>query len=1403
MWRRTFFEVSIPNVLFLCVLLAVVVALPGNAIAQVQVKDYNEINSVYGLPGLPVDLGDYFGAAMTQLGDLDGDGISELVAGARDDVWIMFPDSRGLVKSYTRINSTSGGFTALLESGDSFGWSVEGIGDLDDDGIADLAVGAYGDDDGGDARGAVYILFLNADGTVKSHQKISATQGGFTGTLDNSDFFGSSLGELGDLDGDGVEDLAVGAFGDDDGGSSRGALWILFLNTDGTVKSYQKISDTAGNFTGTLDDVDYFANSITNLGDIDGDTVIDIAVGARNDDDGASGAGAVWVLFMNTDGTVKAHQKISRLEGNFSFVLESGQAFGEDLASPGDIDGDGTNDLVVGAPNQHSTYSYNYQGMVFSLLLNSDGTVKSYAKIDRTSFAGNLPSYGYFGYGITAAGDVDGDGIGDLAVAAYRDSECGSNVGSVYILPLASDGSLKSYYNNKINGTMGGLIGMMFDYEYFGSSVAGIGDIDGNGVGDMVVGATGDKERYSFVEGSIWVLLLDTLGTVEDYTKISAATGWPDSDLGSYSEFGCAVDSVGDLDGDGYTDLVVGASHDYDGFTEAGAVWVLFLDSDHTVKSHQKISSTSGGFTGILGTSVHFGSAVAGLGDLDGDGVEDIAVGSSGDNSNMGSLWVLFLNTDGTVKSHHKIGQSTGGFTGTLDYSDLFGSAVVNAGDIDGDGVTDLAVGAPLDDDGVGYDKGAMWVLFLDTDGTVQSHQKISALSGGFPSAELDTYDRLGSSLAAIGDQDGNGTPDLAASVPYDDEGGGDRGAFWTLFLKSDGTVASYAKIGDYSGNFSGTLYSYERFGSALAFLGDLDGDGFGDIAVGAHLDDNYEYSYNARGSVWTLRLEQEPASCAVSPASIDFGIIDYGTYVDTTFTVVNTGGVELTGTFSEVCDDFSIISGGGAYSIGPDSAHVVTVRYEPVARGVHGCVLDTGDDICSDVDLSGTTSTTVSVVTEPAGLSISVDGAPFVAPYQFVTGVGYSHGIGTDSLQVEGDTTYVFSGWSDGGFATHSFTAGAEDTVLTASFELLTSWGSIASIVDVPDDQGGWARMHIRRSVYDAPGEATYPITGYNIYRRVDEQAMVAGILETGKRLSKDDISSLERSGTERPQLLPAEESGVIAWDGRIFVNISGSTLSLAPPGLWEVVTSFYATQQDRYIQLVPTQADSSGTIPWEVFYISAHTTTPAVYFESPPDSGYSVDNIAPGVPLALAVAYNTGSGNALTWDISPEPDFQYYRIYRGGDPDFVPVPGEEVHSTATPYWTDTEIGVSGVYYKITALDDSGNESDSASPVTVTGDDLPSVPKAFALRQNVPNPFNPSTTIRFDLPRAVRVSLAVYNVKGELIATLADGEMTEGRKEVIWNARDVGGNAVASGIYFYRLVAGDFVQTKKMVLLR
>ena len=342
----------------------------------------------------------------------------------------------GWVLSYQKISDYYGGFTGILDDSDFFGTSAAALGDLDGDGVDDLAVGANLDDDGGQNRGAVWVLFLNTDGTVKSHRKISDTEGGFTGILDDGDNFGVSAASLGDLDGDGVGDLAVGARWDDDGGDSRGAVWVLFLNPDGTVKSHQKISDTEGGFTGILDDGDRFGHSAASLGDLDGDGVGDLAVGANLDDDGGENRGAVWVLFLNTDGTVRSHQKISDTEGGFDGILDDDDRFGISAASLGDLDGDGVGDLVVGAWCDDDGGVD--RGAVWMLFLNPDGTVKSHQKISDTEggFTGILDDDDWFGRSVAWLGDLDGDGVGDLAVGANWDDDGGQNRGAVWVLFL-------------------------------------------------------------------------------------------------------------------------------------------------------------------------------------------------------------------------------------------------------------------------------------------------------------------------------------------------------------------------------------------------------------------------------------------------------------------------------------------------------------------------------------------------------------------------------------------------------------------------------------------------------------------------------------------------------------------------------------------------------------------------------------------------------------------------------------------------------------------------------------------------------------------------------------------------------------------------------------------------------
>ena len=286
--------------------------------------------------------------------------------------------SSGSVNNATKISDTQGNSPGIINAGDQFGTGMTSIGDLNQDGVPDLAVGVPNNDDGGTDRGALWILFMQSNGDVLSGQKISNTSGYFGGQLDNGDLFGVSLAEIGDLDGDGVLDLAVSASGDDDGGTGRGSVWILFMNTDGTVKTSTKISDTAGGFTGQLDDSDGLGRSVCKLGDLDNDGVNDIAVGAVNDDDGFTDAGAMWIMFLNSDGSVKASQKISATQSGFSGTLNTNDHLGISCTSLGDLDGDGVSDLAAGLNNN------TLKDGVWILFLNQDGTVKNERLIDET-----------------------------------------------------------------------------------------------------------------------------------------------------------------------------------------------------------------------------------------------------------------------------------------------------------------------------------------------------------------------------------------------------------------------------------------------------------------------------------------------------------------------------------------------------------------------------------------------------------------------------------------------------------------------------------------------------------------------------------------------------------------------------------------------------------------------------------------------------------------------------------------------------------------------------------------------------------------------------------------------------------------------------------------------------------
>ncbi len=410
------------------------------------------------------------------------------------------------VNGTTKISSTTTGFTGTLVDGDYFGQNARNFGDFDGDGVEDLIVGAQLDDDGGTSLGAVYIILLKSDGSIKSKQKISATAGGFTGSLATHNYFGSAVSKLKDVDGDGVNDLLVGHIYDNTATSRSGAVWIIFLKADGTVKSQQKIANGVGGFPNILDAEDNFGCDAIEAGDLDGDGTTDILVGAPYDDDGGTDKGAVYIINLNTNGTVKSYKKISATTGGFSGTLASGDAFGYGVGGNADLNGDGKKDIVVGARATDDGGSD--RGATWVLFLNSSEVVTGQSKISATSgsFSGTLDNGDHFGSGVAVIGDINGDGFPDIAVTAPYDDDGGTDRGAAWLIMMDNAGKAKTQI--KISATSQySLKNKLDDADLMGWRISALNDIDGDGQKEIVIGAMKDDDGGTD-RGAVYIMNL-------------------------------------------------------------------------------------------------------------------------------------------------------------------------------------------------------------------------------------------------------------------------------------------------------------------------------------------------------------------------------------------------------------------------------------------------------------------------------------------------------------------------------------------------------------------------------------------------------------------------------------------------------------------------------------------------------------------------------------------------------------------------------------------------------------------------------------------------------------------------------------------------------------------------------
>ncbi|MBC8377249.1 MAG: carboxypeptidase regulatory-like domain-containing protein [FCB group bacterium] len=245
-----------------------------------------------------------------------------------------------------------------------------------------------------------------------------------------------------------------------------------------------------------------------------------------------------------------------------------------------------------------------------------------------------------------------------------------------------------------------------------------------------------------------------------------------------------------------------------------------------------------------------------------------------------------------------------------------------------------------------------------------------------------------------------------------------------------------------------------------------------------------------------------------------------------------------------------------------------------------------------------------------------------------------------------------------------------------------------------------------------------------------------------------------------------------------------------------------------DEYMLVAPTLVDSSANLTEPEFYTSMFVVAghwdAFGFMEGPPMSGYSIDNIHPGMPGPLALLSASEDGVEIGWEMSMADDFQYFEVYRATNPDFTDA---DVYATVEPMFSDGDVIIGQTYYyAVSAVDANGNMSETTNVVTtsiVSVDDLEMIPTAYGLSQNYPNPFNPTTSIEFALPEAAEVSLEIYNLLGQKVRTLVTGYVPAGYINTSWDGLDQNGKEISSGTYIYRLQTADQTFSKKMVLMK
>jgi hypothetical protein len=510
-------------------------------------------------------------------------------------------------KTYSyKVTATS--FPKLVSP---FSDSIEVFNDIDTD-LDNIGNTLDPDDDNDGIPDELDAQPLVKDDTRWARTGISLTDfgTGFVGE-DTGDYAGYSVASAGDVNGDGYDDLLIGAYGDDDGGINAGQTYLLLGKASGWAPGID-LSKADASFWGETAG-DWSGYSVAGAGDVNNDGYDDLLIGAPHNDGGGGNAGQTYLILGKALGWAP---DLDLSMADASFVGEESVDWsGNSVAGAGDVNADGYDDFLIGAYGGDSG-GIGEEGQTYLILGKATGWAldTDLSNVDASFWGEDWGDMA--GYSVSGAGDVNADGYDDILIGAYGNAGLSVRGQTYLILGKASGWAMDAALKDADASFLGEDAG-----DGSGYSVSSAGDVNGDGYDDILIGAPWDDNGGEGDQGQTYLIFGKASGWAMDMALLKAdASFWGEND---YDRSGYSVAGAGDVNGDGYDDILIGA---FMGGSGLGQTYLL-LGKASGWAPDTGLSKADASFLGEAGSD-YSGFSVAGAGDVNGDGYDEILIGA-------------------------------------------------------------------------------------------------------------------------------------------------------------------------------------------------------------------------------------------------------------------------------------------------------------------------------------------------------------------------------------------------------------------------------------------------------------------------------------------------------------------------------------------------------------------------------------------------------------------------------------------------------------------------------------------------------------------------------------------------------------------------------------------------------